>query len=250
MATFIQVLGDTVPAITDVLSPRSVSSEILTHRFDRNALRSYVGVVRKGQKGQLQDITDVVGSCSSCNKKKTKSLSKKNFNQRDRDDFYTPSTPLFNDFCQDMVSRYDIDQLVCPASVKDVDVIKGEDGSKLFSITYHEGMCESKDQKGKKIGTCAPSEENRTRTIRAKRVVMATGNSTQIRIPEWALMQRTVQPSRLQHASEVSWDAQSLDRIGVPAAGSRLLVVGGGLTSAQLVNLGVKYGVEKVCFHY
>jgi hypothetical protein len=204
---------------------------------------------RKGfEKSQLQDITEVMDSCLSC-KKKTKSLSKNNFYKSDRDDFYTPSALLFDNFCEDMVSRYEVDHLVSSASVTGIDVVNGSGGIQLFSISCKNGEGESSDK------TITPSERcGKPRIIRAKRVVLATGNSTCIRVPEWALKPRATRPLCIQHASEVSWDANSMKRcvftfnssLGIPVAGSRLLVIGGGLTSAQLVKLAIKYGFEKV----
>jgi hypothetical protein len=142
-----------------------------------------------------------------------------------------------------VVSRYEVDHLVCSASVTGIDVVDSMNGGEreqLFTITYHDGVDGSNDKE------IAPEKGCMPRIIRAKKVVLATGNSTCIRIPEWALGPRAIRPLRIQHASEVSWDSNSMASIGIPAAGSKLLVVGGGLTSAQLVKLSIKYGFEKV----
>jgi hypothetical protein len=101
-----------------------------------------------GEKSQLQDIIELMGSCFSC-KNKTKSLSKKNYNQRERDDLCTPSSVLFDLFCQDVVSRFEVDHLVCSASVTGIDVVNSMNGGErdqIFTITYYDGVGEPNEK--------------------------------------------------------------------------------------------------------
>jgi cation diffusion facilitator CzcD-associated flavoprotein CzcO len=120
--------------------------------------------------------------------------------------------------------------LVKQGTVTEVDVIHPIDGERehYFTVTYALPS-------GKEV------------VVNADRVVLASGSSTVMEIPDWACRVRDCVEckaisSRIQHSIELPCDSKHL----AVTPESRLLVVGGGMTSAQLVLLGFKAGFNDV----
>ncbi|MGB3190445.1 MAG: FAD/NAD(P)-binding protein [Limnoraphis sp.] len=124
-----------------------------------------------------------------------------------------PGTKLFEDFCADTIQRWQLAARVCAAQVVDLLPLRGLRGSR-FELLLADG-----------------------RTVRARRVVLATGGG-EVQLPDWvSKIPSPFPPERLVHSQQVDlrltrqrqWRSQSLY-----PAGERVLVVGGGLTSAHL----------------
>jgi lysine/ornithine N-monooxygenase len=146
---------------------------------------------------------------------------------RDRNDYFTPSSELFDDYCDDIVRRYQLQDLVQKAKVDDISFgnIDGLIGGKVFSINTTNGV------------------------FLARTVVVAIGPGSKPCIPRDT-------PLRLGPADEsVCHCFDALGRSCVPnhviekieaKQPTNVVVVGGGLTSAQISDMLIRRGVSKV----
>ncbi|KAF4127037.1 FAD binding domain protein [Geosmithia morbida] len=149
-------------------------------------------------------------------------------NLRDRNDYYTPSQALFCDHCQDVATRYNLgDDIIHKESVEDIDhgVVRGIsiDGEKLFTVT--------------------------TNTMRrfAKVVILAVGPANVPYIPRTPSMAREGPIEQACHSMQIKSfpDPIVMSRMNSNYP-TNILIVGGGLTSAQLADLAIRKGVTKV----
>jgi hypothetical protein len=121
-----------------------------------------------------------------------------------------PGTKLFQDFCETVIDRWQLSASVTPAQVVALTPeLKG------FCLTLADGQ-----------------------TIRARRVVLATG-SAKANLPAWTnQIAASYPPDRLCHAQAVYLPT-------LPAiAGETVLIVGGGLTSAHLAMGAIRRGAK------
>ena len=155
------------------------------------------------------------------------------FNNRDREQFYTPSRELFDDFCQSLVDRYDLHGMIKQGTVTKLSKQEG-----VFAVELGEEV------------------------VFAKRVVCALGNTNVKNIPEWAVgypdishaidfidrpisIPVSVQTKLNQQTPSDPPPTSGKSPLKKPA-NARLLVVGGGLTSAQLVQQALDRGFKDV----
>ncbi|KAJ3028348.1 UNVERIFIED_CONTAM: hypothetical protein HDU68_001898 [Siphonaria sp. JEL0065] len=215
---------------------------ILTH-----ALRTFAK--DESRECELQDITACFDiGCRNCKKKKQRS----HFIPNDRHQFFTPSASLFADFCSSLVDRYNLLEVLIEGIVTTIiPRLDRATGSKYFII--------------KSFNKTSGSIE----TFSAKRVVAALGNANHARLPPWVhTIEKTHVPEkRIIHALEfIECLKQGVDHCVSECSGHndivgkdlaelmareegedvKLLVVGGGLTSAQLVSLAGNRGIKKV----
>lgn len=106
-----------------------------------------------------------------------------------------PGTKLFEDFCQEVISRYQLEKMVVPENVTGITPQNGS-----FKLDLGSGV-----------------------TILARRVVLAINGGIP-NLPNWV---KKLQPPTLVHSSQV--DLRELN-----LTGERVLIVGGGLTSGHL----------------
>lgn len=150
-------------------------------------------------------------------------------NIRERNDYFTPSQSLFCDHCTHVADRYKLGaELMRKESVQDIDygVVRGIsiDDEKLFTVTT-----------------------SHTRRY-ARAVVLAVGPANVPKIPHLPSM------SNVQDTMPQACHSMQIQQFPDPVVQSRIdaksptniLVVGGGLTSAQLSDLAVRRGVTKV----
>jgi FAD-NAD(P)-binding len=118
-----------------------------------------------------------------------------------------PGTQLFHEFCQEVIRRWHLQERVVAATVVGLEPLVSRallQPPFKFRLALADG-----------------------RIVRAKRVVLATGNGP-MHWPDWVPEIPTGYPGeRLQHSSQVDLRQLSL-------AGERILIVGGGLTSGHL----------------
>lgn len=155
-------------------------------------------------------------------------------NERDRNDYFTPSQKMFQEHCSSIKDRYHLDNgLLFNESVVDVSygVVRGIsiDDEKLFTVTTNK------------------------RTRYARTVVMAVGPANAPKIPSIPGMPepatRPVPGGQLQscHSAHIKTFPDPIVRARIDAKQrTNVLVVGGGLTSAQLTDLAIRRGVTKV----
>ncbi|XP_043108224.1 uncharacterized protein zgc:113276 isoform X1 [Puntigrus tetrazona] len=146
--------------------------------------------------------------------------------------FSLPGTQLSIDFFQEQVRKYDLDSVLIRASVERVIPVLTEDESKVkfFKVTLHTG-------------------EN----IETKTVIMATGPSRaqMANIPCWVrAIQESYPEESLQHTVQLMhYFCTHESSSGSPPVcqmGQRVMVVGGGLTSAHVISAALKQGASHV----
>lgn len=155
-------------------------------------------------------------------------------NERDRNDYFTPSQKMFREHCFSIKDRYHLDNgVLSNESVEDIsyDVVKGVsiDDEKLFTV-----------------------KTNKT-TRYSRTVVLAVGPANAPKIPSIPGMPEPatlpVPGGQLQscHSFHIKTFPDPIVKSRIDAKlRTNVLVVGGGLTSAQLTDLAIRRGVTKV----
>ena len=124
-----------------------------------------------------------------------------------------PGTCLFQEFCQALVQRWQLQDRVVSARVEQVEPMQGR---KRFRLVLADGQ-----------------------TLVARRVVLATSGGT----PHWPDWARSIAPT---HPPERLCHAQQVDLRGLKLSGERVLIVGSGLTSGHLALGAMARGAEVV----
>ncbi|KAF7934269.1 uncharacterized protein EAE97_008629 [Botrytis byssoidea] len=200
---------------------------------DRDGLRGYAW--KEGRDHELKEIHGVIGKELSKHqrkqkmKKSGKSKQETTFlDERDRPDYFRPSTALFKSFCEDIATRYDLADIV--------------EKSEVNSIDYKPNECPD-----------CPGEftlQTSTGIKRARIVVFAAGAALNPALPSDCPFS---DEGSITHALIPSY-LSSNDKLLPPhmvqkisrKQRTNLLVVGGGLTSAQIADAALKRGVTKV----
>jgi hypothetical protein len=124
-----------------------------------------------------------------------------------------PGTQLFEDFCQDVISRFWLQQQVIPLAVTRIEALPSPIRPRL-RLWLDSGQ-----------------------SIIARRVVLATGSSKQ-QIPDWVNQIESEYPQdRLCHS-------QTVDLRQLYLTGERILIIGGGLTSGHLAVGAISRGAK------
>lgn len=149
-------------------------------------------------------------------------------NERDRKDYFTPSTELFADYCESIIARYGLDDdsaRIEQSEVCDIkfDEVEGsKDTNKLFTIVTTRGQL-----------------------FHSRAVVLAVGPGL-TRLMPWNLSPK--EEIGACHSSEVGvkFPSPTLARKIENRETTHVVVVGGGLSSAQLADMAIRRGVTKV----
>lgn len=210
------------------LNIESLRSPLFFHPdpSDRDGLLAFA--YENDRAKELSEIPDVVGKeLSKHERKRLQSGKKKNpkvqhlkIDGRDQIDYYTPSTKLFDDYCKLVIKRYRLEDMVQQARV--LDVSYDPDPSNLdyglFSVQTEDNRC-----------------------LYSRAVIVATGPSQVPSIPNLhQLSIASQQHGSIAHVFNANGTRlprrvhEKLTRVSEP---THILVVGGGLTSAQLVDL-------------
>ncbi|KAI9763254.1 MAG: hypothetical protein M1835_007878 [Candelina submexicana] len=205
---------------------------------DRDGLLAYA--YEQARENELREITNVVGKELSKHKRKIKMNPRDRkglkrtlptnveVDERNRSDYFTPSSDLFSSYCCAIEARYHLKDIVRKAEVHSVDFGPIKDISTndnhLFSV------------------------ETSTGVQYARTVVLAVGPGGKPILPRQL---STTESEGACHSSQIS--PGNVLPIHVRAKISRhretnVVVVGGGLTSCQLGDLLVKRGVSKVWY--
>ncbi|KAF4463048.1 hypothetical protein FALBO_10141 [Fusarium albosuccineum] len=203
--------------------------------LDRDALLAHA--YANEREGELVEIRNCVGrEVSKHARKKTtgqrlcgrKKEARVDINLRDRNDYYNPSTSLFGDHCEKVAARYRLGtDLIRKEALEHLDYgeVKGIsiDAEKLFTVT-----------------------SNKVKRY-ARAVVLAVGpaNTAKIpRIPSMPDVENLPQACHSMHIPE--FPAPVVKARMAARRQTNILIVGGGLTSAQLADLAIRKGVTKV----
>lgn len=153
-------------------------------------------------------------------------------NMRDWKDYYRPSTPLFRDFCEDIIKRYQLSDIVRKDEVKSIEYcfinILGEDEAGMGFII----------KTSSKVFGC-------------KICVLASGHAGEINYPLPPFEAKSQFPKGSCHTTHIFSGAVKFPHERIMEKVSRrkttsVVIVGGGLTSAQLAHVAICSGIEKV----
>ena len=124
-----------------------------------------------------------------------------------------PGTRLFQDFCQEVIRRWQLQDRVVPAQVEHLEPLL-QQGRQRFRLTLTNGQ-----------------------VLTARRVVLAIAGGVP-HLPAWAeAVPLTYPPERLCHSHQV-------DLRGLRLAGERILIVGSGLTAGHLALGAIARGAQ------
>ncbi|KAI1825934.1 FAD binding domain-containing protein [Xylaria intraflava] len=194
---------------------------------ERDGLLSYA--YSNGRDDELRELSGCVGKeLSKYQRKKREKMGRQAQNiptvdERDRRDYFVPSTPLFFSHCDCIAERYKLtDNIISQEQVEDIryDYYREfSDEQKIFSIKTNQG-----DHYG-------------------KIVVLAIGGNPP-RIP-YALSTEEMEGAT--HAMDIEIFPPSYVQKKINTrVQTNILVVGGGLTSAQIADLAIRKNVTKV----
>ncbi|KAI0541560.1 FAD binding domain-containing protein [Xylaria digitata] len=195
--------------------------------LERDGLLSYA--YANGRSDELRELHGCVGKeFSKFQRKKRERMGRQQQNiptidEGDRQDYYVPSTPLFFSHCDCLVDRYQLsDTILSQEQVEDIryDYVKGvSNDQKIFCIKTNKGCHYSKI------------------------AVLAIGGSPP-KIP-YPLTPEEIEGAT--HAMDIkAFPPLYMQKKIANKARTNVLVVGGGLTSAQIADLAVRRGVTKV----
>lgn len=126
-----------------------------------------------------------------------------------------PGTRLFNDFCEDVIRRWDLDNMVTGEKVIRIQPLRNPLFSR-FRLWLSSG-----------------------KSVVARRVVFATGSS-QVQIPDW------VSQIHQNYPEDKICHSHAVDLRKLTLANQKLLIVGGGLTSGHLAIGAISRGAKVV----
>ncbi|KAK9899262.1 FAD binding domain-containing protein [Cystobasidium minutum MCA 4210] len=185
-----------------------------------------------GKSDELVQITGCVGKEVSKHQRKKKIKTKRpaseaNINEREQEDYYTPSTRLFEEHCRCIIDRYKLKEgLVKKASVLDIQYGDRPELSQdypLFTLKTDQG------------------------TFYARTAVLAVGPANAPALPKEVSSSSSNQLEGQLHSMKIQeFPATSVQAKMAAGRVTNVLVVGGGLTSAQLSDLAIRRGVTKV----
>ncbi|KAL8948205.1 MAG: hypothetical protein Q9183_007710, partial [Haloplaca sp. 2 TL-2023] len=152
--------------------------------------------------------------------------------ERDRKDYFTPSAVVFEDYCRDVVQRYDLEHVVEQALVASIDYGPADD----FGL-FHNSESEARFFK---VTTTAGDVKF------AKIVVLAVGAGGKPVMPRnlsVAEQEGACHSTQLPQRTFLSNSLMQKIAARVPTA---VMVVGGGLTAAQIARQCIEKGVNRV----
>ncbi|KAL2758166.1 hypothetical protein ACRALDRAFT_1074873 [Sodiomyces alcalophilus JCM 7366] len=203
---------------------------------DRDALLAMAHA--EGVEGELYELKNCVGKEVSKHLRRSRAKGRNprhhaiiDIDERDRKDYFTPPTSLFLHHCRSIADRYHLcgDNIVRHEAVQDIDyrIVKDlASDDELFVVRTDKGHSHY-----------------------ARTVVLAVGPGNKPRIPciPGLVGAQGAAPPQVCHSMQIREfpGAVVQDRIAARKT-TNILVVGGGLTSAQLSDLAIRRGVTKV----
>ena len=140
--------------------------------------------------------------------------------------YVLPSTSLFNDFCDDLVTRYNLDPLLRKGYVTEVKVVHAAISSE--PCTFEVYLADGNVLKARKV-VCAMGPGPMFKGMRPKMPCWVSQLLTELSETDQEDAEDAA--SRVVHSQElVEW----FRRGNVPVANSRILIIGGGQTAAHL----------------
>ena len=150
--------------------------------------------------------------------------------ERDRKDYFTPSAEIFQDYCHEMVQRYSLENIVEQTQVLSID------------FGYHDEFEEHGDPRTKvfKVTTTGGT------TQLAKVVVLAIGAGGKPAMPRQLSAAEREGACHSSQLPKQIFLPESLEQKILARVSTAVVVIGGGLTSAQIANQCIENGVRRV----
>ncbi|KAL2796830.1 hypothetical protein BJX66DRAFT_123387 [Aspergillus keveii] len=202
---------------------------------DRDGMLAYT--TEHGREKDLWEISGCVGKEISKHKKKKMQKTKQRnmkvigdteIDERDRKDYFSPSTGLFRDFCGSLTERYGLD---APGLIREGEVVD-------VRFDYFDEI----DQTEKVFMVKTKNGD----TFYARAVVLAIGPGGR-KIMPFSLTAEEAEGAC--HSGEIrGFPSPNVKRKIHQRKETNVVVVGGGLSSAQIVDMAIRKGVTKVWF--
>lgn len=214
---------------------------------DRDALLGYMH--ETGREEESFSLPGCVGKEVSKHRRKKKMNGKGRFlnrtpivDERDRKDYFNPSTSLFRSHCEEVMRRYGLDDSILKHDTV-LDIAYGEEED--FQEAEGEFEANADFQTGRKVFRVKTNTGNHYAHV----VILAVGPGNIPSIPD---IQGLHSSCSLSHQGFAH--AMHMQQIPPPQVMAKIrkgqqtsmLIVGGGLTSVQIADLALKKGVDKV----
>ncbi|KAF7715660.1 Uncharacterized protein PECH_001262 [Penicillium ucsense] len=206
---------------------------------DRDGMLAYTQEI--GRENDLWEISGCVGKEMSKHKKKKRRQSGKpqtlgvEIDERDRKDYYSPSTDLFAEHCESIIRRYHLDH--------PDQILKSE----VTDIAY-DYLPDNLDitQSSCKVFTLTTSTGEKFYS-RAAVLAMGAGGAGIQKIYPW-------KPSTSAEGTDACCHSMEIKTFPSPRVQAKIqhrqethiVIVGGGLSSAQILDMAIKKGITKV----
>ncbi|KAJ5507667.1 hypothetical protein N7527_009810 [Penicillium freii] len=203
---------------------------------DRDGMLAYTQ--ESGRDADLWEISGCVGKEMSKHKKKKRRQGGKTqtigaeIDERDRKDYFSPSTDLFSDYCSSIIERYGLDEpgqiLQREATDLSYNYLSDSSDSKVFTVTTSTG------------------EKFYSRSVV---LAIGPGGAGVSKIYPWKPSTEQEGAAACCHSTEIkSFPSPNVRNKIQRRQETNVVVVGGGLSSAQIVDMAVRKGVTKVWF--
>ncbi|XP_015226720.1 PREDICTED: uncharacterized protein LOC107082513 isoform X1 [Cyprinodon variegatus] len=243
-----------------------------TDPFNKNALQEFV--LKNNRSAELHSLPDhvhILDENAFFNDMRLGKKEKRRLNipstLKKSSSFSLPGTKLIVDFFKEQVRRYKLDKIMVKGTVEKIIPVTGdtkgvEGDQKAPSMTVRETEKVNGESRQKIQHFCVELQDGRT--LKARQVVLATGptRSQMSNIPEWVenigesypegRLQHTVHlmhnlpNSKQRHLETEIQKQEETSANQVCEAGQRVMVVGGGLTSAHVVSIALQQGASHV----
>ena len=213
---------------------------------DRDALLGYT--YEKGREKELQALPGCAGKEISKHRKKKKIQSRGRFpgsgpdvDERDRKDYFTPSTNLFTSHCEEVIRRYGLGpDMLRQERVVDISY---DEASSFGDVEHDSVISDDASNEDKKIFCVKTDKGDRFASI----VILAVGPGNAPSTPSILGLPTPSPHEGYTHAMQIKQFPPPHIAAKIKARRStNMLIVGGGLTSVQLADLALKRGVTKV----
>jgi hypothetical protein len=209
---------------------------------ERDGLLAFV--YREGRQKELREILGVVGKGLSKHQRKMKMKDSRKgrqetsyLDERERNDYFRPSQAVFKRYCEDVIARYRLDDLVERSEVRSISyaTLPNTDGPGLFTL------------------------ETSTGVKKARIVVFAVGAALKPALPPGcpfcglektgsvthAFVRHPPSPASTKRKAQPNLPEHVIRKLASKKQ-TNIVVVGGGLTSAQITDAAIWSGVSKV----
>lgn len=211
---------------------------------DRDALLAYT--YEKNRNKDLLPLAGIAGKEVSKHKKKKKMKQGRflggtpDVDERDRKDYFTPSTNLFTSHCQEVIQRYGLGpDLLRQECVMDISYDKAYN----FGDAEHDSIVLDDTWNENKVFRVKTNIGIRYASI----IILAVGPGNAPSIPSVPGLPSLPPHEGYAHAMQIKQFPPPYVAAKIKAQHSTsMLIVGGGLTSVQLADLAIKCGVSKV----